>query len=125
MEFTMFGDVISATDKLRSMLDDRGIEWDELKSYDGGKLTRWRDSMGRFVTAYDEGMVPFFDDFYWQPTPEQAINATLGRGTCRRVLYKPTGVLVCSECGRGIPKQLDKYCYLNYCPSCGRRIVFE
>ena len=123
MEFTI--EERNVTDELRRMLDDRGVEWDELKSHDGGKLTRWRDSMGRFVTAYDEGMVPFFDDFYWQPTPKQAINATLGRGTCRRVLYEPTGVLVCSECGCGIPKKLDKYCYLNYCPNCGRKIVVE
>ena len=43
--------------------------------------------------------------------------------TCRRVLYKPTNVLVCSECGCGMPKQLDKYCYLRYCPARGRKIV--
>ena len=43
--------------------------------------------------------------------------------TCERVLYKPTGVFVCSECGAGMPKQLDKYCYLNYCPNCGCRVI--
>lgn len=45
--------------------------------------------------------------------------------TCQRVLYKPTGVLVCSECGAGIPTQLDKYCYLHYCPNCGAKVVDE
>ena len=44
------------------------------------------------------------------------------RGECERILFKPTNVLVCSECGCGLPKQLDKYCYLHYCPHCGRRI---
>ena len=48
--------------------------------------------------------------------------ATLGTGTCKRVFYEPTGVYVCSECGRGLSKKLDKYCYLHYCPNCGRRI---
>ena len=42
--------------------------------------------------------------------------------TCKRVLFEPTGVLVCSECGAGMPKQLDKYCYLHYCPNCGARV---
>ena len=42
---------------------------------------------------------------------------------CERVLYKPTKVLVCSECGAGMPKQLDKYCYLHYCPNCGAKVV--
>ena len=41
---------------------------------------------------------------------------------CERVLYKPTKVLVCSECGAGMPKQLDKYCYLHYCPNCGAKV---
>ena len=45
--------------------------------------------------------------------------------TCERILYKPTGVLVCSECGAGMPKQLDKYCYLHYCPNCGCKVVDE
>ena len=57
-------------------------------------------------------------------TEEEAIAAwnTRAERTCQRVLYKPTGVLVCSECGAGIPKQLDKYCYLHYCPNCGARV---
>ena len=45
--------------------------------------------------------------------------------TCKRVLFKPTRVLVCSECGAGMSKQLDKYCYLHYCPNCGARVVDE
>ena len=45
--------------------------------------------------------------------------------TCKRVLFEPTGVLVCSECGAGMPKQLDKYCYLHYCPNCGAKVVSE
>ena len=58
-------------------------------------------------------------------TKAEAIAAWNARAerTCERVLYKPTGVLVCSECGAGMPKQLDKYCYLNYCPNCGAKVV--
>ena len=47
----------------------------------------------------------------------------LRRGTCKRVFYEPTGVYVCSECGCGLSKKLDKYCYLHYCPNCGAKVV--
>lgn len=43
--------------------------------------------------------------------------------TCQRVFYKPTGVLVCSECGAGMTKALDRYCFLHYCPNCGAKVV--
>ena len=57
-------------------------------------------------------------------TEAKAIEAwnTRAERTCKRVLFEPTGVLVCSECGAGMPKQLDKYCYLHYCPNCGARV---
>ena len=117
---------MTATDELRRMLDERGVEWDELQSHEGGKMTRWRDSTGRFVTAYDEGMVTFFDDFYWQPTPQQAIEATLGRGECHNAMpLLPSGMpypdsWMCSECGGrmdGIILETG-----SYCPNCGRRV---
>lgn len=42
--------------------------------------------------------------------------------TCHRVEYKLTGNLICSECGYGIPRALDRYAFVNYCPHCGARI---
>lgn len=60
----------------------------------------------------------------YEETPAKAIEAwnTRAERTCKRVLFEPTGVLVCSECGAGMPKQLDKHCYLHYCPNCGARV---
>ena len=46
-------------------------------------------------------------------TPEQAVDATLGRGECH---VAPFGT--CSECGA----QLDGI-YERYCPNCGRKVV--
>ena len=111
---------MSATDELRRLLDERGVEWDELQSHEGGKMTRWRDSTGRFVTAYDEGMVTFFDDFYWQPTPEQAIEATLGRGECKDMSGGDPCVFVCSECAAVCNHPYDEA--IRYCPNCGRKV---
>ena len=43
--------------------------------------------------------------------------------TCRRVEYKPTKNLICSECGYGIPRALDRHAFVNYCTHCGARVV--
>ena len=115
---------MTATDELRKLLDGRGVECSQTEWIDGTTI-KWHGSDGieygaRNGVSFDgpTGRLALYGI-----TPEQAVEATLGKGTCRRVLYEPTGVLVCSECGAGIPKQLDKYCYLHYCPYCGRKVV--
>lgn len=44
---------------------------------------------------------------------------------CDRVWYKPTRNYICSVCGAGMPKALDRHCYLNYCPHCGAKIEHD
>lgn len=118
---------MTATERLRELLDERGVEWDELHDIDGDAVTRWRDSGGRYVTAFDNGTLDFFYDFFCQPTPEQAIDATLGRGTCRNAMpLLPSGMpypdsWMCSECGGrmdGIILETG-----NFCPNCGMEVV--
>ena len=116
---------MSATEVLRQLLDERGVEYTD------------RDMFGKHVfhwgtPAVDGAM--FTDGGAWtelvveNATPEQAIEATLGRGTCHMEyndgwsgdeLY-PTEAYNCSECGfltqEGKP---------NYCPHCGRRVIGE
>ena len=116
----------NATDELRRLLDERGVEWRKTPHYSS-------ESQDNETIFEGSGIEWYANDHMngriglralrYEVTPEQAIEATLGRGECRRVLYKPTGVLVCSECGAGIPKQLDKYCFLHYCPNCGRKVM--
>lgn len=96
----------------------------------GGKLTaeqvrqavekHWHD----LPTDYDMPEATALPEFSynWHAIADE-LNATLGNGTCRRVLFEPTKTLVCSECGCGMPKQLDKYCYLHFCPNCGREVI--
>ena len=111
----------SATERLRALLTERGVEWEDCGN--GATYVEHNGEAWRF--DYDEPFDQLGIVCLSGYTPEQAIDATLGRGTCRRVLYKPTGVLVCSECVAGMPRQLDKYCYLHYCPNCGARVVSE
>lgn len=110
---------MSATDELRRLLDERGVEWD----YGiGGETTT------EFVTS--SGLALSFMDWRDRLTcttlliPEQVIEATLGRGTCRRVSgnrsYRTQGGyrIECSECGYGLADK--RY---RYCPNCGRKVV--
>lgn len=106
---------MTATDELHRLLDERGVDYRV-------SATGYSIDIGPYITAYANRSDTTLDVSLRQVTPEQAIAATLGAGTCRRVFYEPTGVYVCSECGRGLSKKLDKYCYLHFCPNCGRRI---
>lgn len=76
------------------------------------RVEDWKEGSYIEIVGSDDGAK-------WNDVPIRYV----AERTCRRVLYKPTKVLVCSECGAGIPKQLDKYCFLRYCPNCGRRVV--
>lgn len=105
----------SATERLRALLDERGADY-RVSS------TGYSIDIGPNVTAYANRTDTTLDVSLRGLTPEQAVEATLGRGTCKRVFYEPTGVYVCSECGCGLSKKLDKYCYLRYCPNCGRAV---
>ena len=110
----------SATETLRRLLDERGVEWWQSANTLGCVFTRWHSPLfGDEVVAMEngkEGLV-LFDHFM---TPEQAIDATLGRGTCRigrgtsGLMHVTTGH--CSECGAEVVKPA------HYCPNCGRKV---
>ena len=116
---------MTATDELRRLLDERGVE-----HYDGTETTLWlKDGVGYRASA-DEGMNGFIQLHLWCTTPEQAIAATLGRGTCEWILDH-SGTLYdkwrCSKCGylfvesrvdQGIKDDFDP----NYCPNCGKAV---
>lgn len=112
----------SATDELRRLLDERGVEWWQSANTLGCVFTRWHSPLfGDEVCAMEngeEGLV-LFDHFV---TPEQAIDATLGRGTCQFVAEDADNLagtaFRCSACGKvewPRPKR--------YCPNCGRKVV--
>ena len=120
---------MTATDELRRLLDERGVEWWQSANTLGCIFTRrYSPIFGDEVVAMEngkEGLV-LFDHFV---TPEQAIEATLGRGTCHNAMpLLPSGMpypdsWMCSECGGrmdGIILEIG-----DYCPNCGRKIVVE
>ena len=111
---------MSATEELRRLLDERGAEWDY--GITGATTTRFD------VNGVDLTFTPMRDGLVCSTilTPEQAIAATMGRGTCRRVRgrksYRAYGGyrIECSACGYGLADK--RY---HFCPNCGRKVVDE
>lgn len=63
------------TDELHKLLDERGVEWSSI-----GGDTAWEDSRGWTVTAEADSVDGSMVYVTALMTPEQAIEATLGRG---------------------------------------------
>lgn len=138
---------MTATDELRRLLDERGVEWLEATPC----KTKWRSPiLGGPVAAREWNGEMVLDTGYVNVTPEQAIAATLGVsdatptrqgvGTCHNVskIVDKYGQarFACSECGAWIDSRMlwnpecrngespwVKDCKLNYCPNCGARVV--
>ena len=116
---------MTATDELRRLLDERGVEYHI--DFDGS--TEWESSTGDYSSGVDcgDGKLVFTGCL----TPAQAIEATLGRGTCYDV--GDSTRFVCSECGCSLDlSDLDGEPTMwvkdmadtpNFCPNCGREVV--
>ena len=117
---------MTATDELRRLLDERGAEYTFIP---GDEYSREHIKIGSteiWTNGRDEVAVYFI-------TPEQAVDAALGRGTCRKlpssgekictVTHIKTGMSMdfgywkCSECG------CECFEGAKYCMNCGRKVV--
>lgn len=125
---------MTATERLRQLLDERGVEWRRTPHYSS-------ESMDNETVFCGIGIEWLASDHLngrlglralkYEVTPEQAVEATLGRGTCRKVRAwedDPRGgggwVLVCSECDELLANDGEdgEFDGPNYCPNCGRRV---
>ena len=109
---------MSATDDIRVLLGEHGVKC-EIHDTKKRKDTHWgfRETSHAMFSEYGDGMTVFvMSGALW--TPEEAIAATVGRGTCHKVLDFDGTAWICSECGEHIgPRRW------NFCPKCGRRVV--
>lgn len=76
---------MTTTERLRALLDKRGVEWkafpDKQESEFTITATQWHDSEGSLLTMYIDDETGNTWDFFWLPTIEQAVDATLGKET--------------------------------------------
>ena len=121
---------MTATERLRQLLDERGVKWEEPDPYQDA--TAWVGSNNIEYVAH-EGIS--FDGptgrlILFCLTPEQAVEATLGRGTCKMeaTLTNPFETRIdeyhCSECGEycSVEKVMGKTEPPKFCPECGRKV---
>lgn len=120
---------MTATDELRRMLDERGVEWERGRTAETIVMEPFDVLYGERL---DGRMRIYFRSYLF---PEQAIEATLGRGTCHIVKTWSDSDYVdgwryrCSECMCFIPvierdpETGDVISAANFCPNCGRRVV--
>lgn len=124
---------MTATDHLRQLLDERGVEWEDMSSRPY-VCTSWRDPDGEPCTAL-EGADDIPDgklSVQALLTPEQVVEATLGRGTCKDIAETPKFSdktrFECSECGYeysavgGFGCDYGDAPDFDYCPNCGREV---
>lgn len=116
---------MTVTERLRAMLDERGVEWaDEENKID--RVTTWNVNDGHAVFYESKTACPAFLKFiYYDPTPEQAIEATLGRGECEQEEHgwstEGDHARVWLTCGHDC--MVETVADLpNYCPNCGRKV---
>lgn len=129
---------MTATERLRALLDERGVE-----HFDGTECTLWGyEPRGACRGAYrfsaDETSGGAMQLIMYRVTPKQAVEATLGRKTCRNVTTDAySNHFECSECHcivedsemyyvkvyeRGKFFKGNTYGW-NFCPNCGRNVV--
>lgn len=113
------------TTELRRLLKERGVEYEAIDFGDACE-TRW-DGFAAIQLTPNANLI-------MAVTPEQAVAATLGNGTCSIVKtwsdsdYVDDWRYRCSECGGFIPVNErdpdtgDVINAANYCPNCGKAV---
>lgn len=116
----------SATDELRRLLDERGVEYEtydppypEFSTPTSDITTRWGNASYR---EWPNGTISFSAR---GTAPEQAISATLGPGTCHNESEYPQMFFYCSECGCAHKRNRAYVDMPRFCPNCGRKVISE
>ena len=121
---------MTATDELRRLLDVRGVEWHDTKIGKGFITVFEHDGITWIVTEHSsgrlsvKGCVKPTQGHYDGMTPEQAVEATLGRGECHEVIVDEYW-RGCGNCGYVWEYMygIGKCTRPNFCPRCGAKVV--
>lgn len=123
----------SATERLRALLDERGVEWRRTPHYSS-------ESQDNETVFAGDGIEWLANDHLngrlglcavrYEVTPEQAVAATLGPGTCEvEESWHGESEMVeyrCTACDEYMAVEVvkpDGAQRPNYCPNCGARVI--
>lgn len=106
------------------------MEWGNVRNdgFESDYLTEWQfeDNQGKAIAIeWAVGSGLSVEVHRYHLTPEQAIAATLGTGTCHIKPWKmerDTGFYDCMECECGYVSDVSDWAKWHFCPNCGRRI---
>ena len=113
----------TATERLRALLDERGVEWRPI-AWNPKKETFYytSDGVGFCADEYVDGVKIYTDALI---TPEQAVAATLGPGTCEVEGSTKLGFEPYYEhdlsCGHTVTSEWPEP--PRFCPECGAKVV--
>lgn len=109
---------MTATDELRRLLDERGVEWEDHNGSIEQRTVYMTPNGWCYVATANDKWLSYVE--YHDMTPEQAIDATLGRGTCEVEYVSEWMGWHCKACDmlwQGLRDQRPRYC-----PNCGKRV---
>lgn len=120
---------MTATEELRKLLDELGVEWRE-DAWKPARITEWDSKYGTVcaATSWETMGHEWLHLCFYSLTPEQAITATLGSGTCQNVHRHQAYGFECSVCRWDAYEPNDygndvRFDDFNYCPYCGCEVV--
>lgn len=107
---------MTATEEIRALLDERGVEWED-HSDENVLHTTW-NNMNCWFNEFPDGWTSW--GMAMRGTPAQAIEATLGSGECWDSAGSQMAFFSCSACGATIEHKHPRFCF-----ACGRKVVDE
>lgn len=118
---------MNATDELRRLLDERGVEYETYtETPTGFEHVKWNFNEHGSADFNLEFGEPWLTMYGVISCPEQAIEATLGRRKCKNVheppkdtTFWPAPHFKCSVCGKA-HVSTD---YVYFCPNCGAEVT--
>lgn len=115
---------MNATERIRELLDERGVRYAFERVSEGTLFHVSTDGESYYfiLVRDDDAGIEMWSQHL---TPEQAVEATLGRGECHRECYDIDMLdgersYWCSACHSKRIRYGDKYC-----PNCGAKVVSE
>lgn len=118
---------MTKTEVLRSLLDEQGIEYREYQPNPSEEITAWdldvsdiRHEVWASFQEFDRGATLLK---FWNCTPEQAIEATLGRGTCKMEYVSDFMSWHCKACD--MMAMAPRNPKPRFCKWCGRKVVTD